>query len=225
MKKHQTEKGQTASGIREVKKTRKKGGKAVKPVILAACAAVVGLSVYADWNYNRNKDEAANGYIYQSAVSGEEVKILGEATYVGANTDGTTSDAVSKTISETMSDPAEFTENYFSSALLERQRSRDEALELLQTVVDSAETMPDAKNKALTDMTAIASDIEAETDIETLIKAKGFEDCLAVISGEDVNVIVKTTGLLTYEVAQIKEIVMNAMQIPAENIKIIEKID
>ena len=93
----------------------------------------------------------------------------------------------------------------------------------MQTVVDSSESMPDAKNKALEDMTAIASSMEAETNIETLIKAKGFENCIAVISGEDINIVVETTGLLTYEVAQIKEIVMNELGIPAENIKIIEK--
>ena len=114
-------------------------------------------------------------------------------------------------------------ESYFASAAYERQRSRDETLELLQTVVDSSETMPDAKNKALSDMTALAAAMEAETNIETLVKAKGFDDCIAVISGDNINVVVKTTGLLTYEVAQIREIVMNEMKIPAENIKIIEK--
>ena len=90
-------------------------------------------------------------------------------------------------------------------------------------MVDSSESMPDAKNKALSDMTAIASAIESETNIETLIKAKGFEDCIAVVSGDEANVIVKTSGLLTYEVAQIREIVMNELSIPAENVKIIEK--
>jgi stage III sporulation protein AH len=178
-----------------------------KPLILASCVAVVGLSVYADWNFTKKIVNDPGGYIYNSAVSGDKVKILGEATFVGNTGDAT--DTVS--------------EGYFANAAYERQRQRDETLEILQTVVDSSESMPDAKNKALESMTQIASYMESEANIETLIKAKGFDDCVAVISENGINVIVKTTGLLTYEVAQIREIVMNELKIPAENIKIIEK--
>ena len=202
---------------KNTKNEMKKKNKVVRPMLLAACVAVVGLSVYADWNYNKNKEQASEktGYIYNSSVSGDSAKILGEATYVGATPqEETASSNQGDIVTE---------ESYFASAAYERQRSRDETLELLQTVVDSSETMPDAKNKALSDMTALAAAMEAETNIETLVKAKGFDDCIAVISGDNINVVVKTTGLLTYEVAQIREIVMNEMKIPAENIKIIEK--
>ncbi len=197
------------------KESVKKSGKAIRPMILAACVAVVGLSVYADWNYNRRQDAQNTGYIYNSSVSGDKAKILGEATYVGATAEDETAGSFEESI--------DTAESYFSTAALDRQRSRDETLELLQTVVDSSETMPDAKNKALSDMTQIAAAMESETNIETLIKAKGFDDCIAVINDDSVNVVVKTTGLLTYEVAQIREIVMNEMDISAENIKIIEK--
>lgn len=206
------EKNKQKTAAKEQSK-QKKSKKAVRPIILAACVAVVGLSVYADWNYSRkNASEDVGGYIYNSAVSGDRAKILGEATYVGGSSDG-----------EKASGDESDAGGYFASASLERSRSRDETLELLQTVVDSSETMPDAKNKALEDMTAIASYMEAETNIETLVKAKGFEDCIAVIGEDSVNVVVKTAGLLTYEVAQIREIVMNELDMPAENIKIIEK--
>lgn len=192
----------------------KKKLRMTRSLILVACAAVVGVSVYADWNYNRKKDVDTGGYLYNSAVTGENVKILGEATYVGTQK----GDAENTSVGSGEAD-----ESYFTSAAIERQRSRDESLELLQTVVDSSESMPDAKNKALSDMTAIASAMEAESNIETLIKAKGFEDCIAVVSGDEANIIVKTNGLLTYEVAQIREIVMNELSIPAENVKIIER--
>ena len=143
----------------------KKKLRMTRSLILVACAAVVGVSVYADWNYNRKKDVDTGGYLFNSAVTGENVKILGEATYVGAQ------DGNAENVS---AGSGEADAGYFTSAALERRRSRDESLELLQTVVDSSESMPDAKNKALSDMTAIASAIESETNIETLIKAKGF---------------------------------------------------
>ena len=188
---------------------KKKTGKITKPIILAACAVIVGISVYTDWTYSKKSAEQTNGYIYNSAVSGEKAKLLGEATYVGTNPDGTVSDVANPQAAE----------SYFASATFERQRTRDETLDLLQTVVDSSESMPDAKNKALEDMTQIAAAMQSEANIETLVKAQGFDDCIAVIGTEDVNVI------LTYEVAQIREIVMNELDIPADKIKIIEKIN
>lgn len=194
---------------------KKKSAKIVKPIILAACAAIVGLSVYTDWSYSKKSTETAGSYIYNSAVSGEKAKLLGEATYVGANSKESSQDVVNE----------ETAESYFASAVIDRRKTRDETLDLLQTVVDSSESMPDAKNKALSDITEIAAAMQSEANIEALVKAKGFADCLAVVGSEDVNIIVKTTGLLTYEVAQIKEIVMNELDIAADKIKIIEKIN
>ena len=68
-----------------------------------------------------------------------------------------------------------------------------------------------------------AGDIEIETIVEEMIKAKGFEECVAIISGDNINVIVKSEGLLTSEVAQITDIVRNETGFGAENIRIVEK--
>ncbi len=114
-------------------------------------------------------------------------------------------------------------ENYFASTLLDRQRARDEAIEVLRTVVASSEALETTKTQALADISVIAMDIERESNIETLVKAKGFEECIAVISGNTVNVIVKTDGLLPGEVAQIKEIVYEQTGTEPVNVKIIEK--
>ena len=83
--------------------------------------------------------------------------------------------------------------------------------------------MPDVKDEALNRMISIASEIETEAIVEEMIKAKGFEDCLAVMTGEKINVIVKTPGLLTSEVAQITEIVTQETGFSPENIVIVEK--
>lgn len=83
--------------------------------------------------------------------------------------------------------------------------------------------MPDVKDEALGKMISIAGNIEIESNVETMVKAKGFEDCLAVVNGDNVNVVVKTSGLLTNEVAQIREIAMSETGFSPENIKIIEK--
>ncbi|MBQ7010748.1 MAG: SpoIIIAH-like family protein [Clostridia bacterium] len=118
---------------------------------------------------------------------------------------------------------AEGLDNYFASTALDRQRARDEAIEVLRTVVASAEALDTTKTQALEDISVIAKDIERESNIETLVRSKGFADCIAVISGNTVNVIVKTDGLLPGEVAQIKEIVYEQTGTEPVNVKIIEK--
>ncbi|MBQ8907385.1 MAG: SpoIIIAH-like family protein [Clostridia bacterium] len=113
---------------------------------------------------------------------------------------------------------------YFSSTLLSRRQARDEALEVLQTVVDSEDALEATKDQALSDISRIALEIAQESDIEALVKAKGFEQCVAVISGENVSVIVKNEGeLLPGQAAQISEIVYQQTGILPVNVKILCK--
>ena len=114
-------------------------------------------------------------------------------------------------------------ENYFAIAAISRRRARDESIELLSHIINSAESMPDVKDRTLRDIENIAGDIEREANIEVLVKAKGFLDCVAVVKGENANIIVKTEGLMPNEVAQIKEIAYEQAGIIPGNVKIVEK--
>ena len=114
--------------------------------------------------------------------------------------------------------------SYFASVQISRQQARDEALEVLQLVIDSDSAIESAKAEAIADVSRIADEIASEANIETLIKAKGFEECIAVINDGSANIVVKTDGaLMQNEVAQIMEIVVEQSGISPENIKITEK--
>lgn len=115
------------------------------------------------------------------------------------------------------------TSNYFAQTALSRQQARDEALEVLQAVATNSSALPEAVDAALADIAQIAKDIDSESKIETLVRAKGFEECIAVISDDSATVIVKTDGLLASEVAQINEIVYEQSGILPTGLKIIEK--
>ena len=114
-------------------------------------------------------------------------------------------------------------DTYFSSVQVNRQRSRDEALEVLQGVVDNAESTVSAKEEALAEINKLARVMEAEANIESLIVAKGFEECVAVISGESASVVVRSDGLQANQIAQINEIVYEQSGILPVNIKIIQR--
>ena len=95
---------------------------------------------------------------------------------------------------------------------------------MLQLVIDSDSAIESAKQEAIADVSRIADEIAAEANIETLIKAKGFEECVAVISDGNANIVVRTDdALMQNEVAQILEIVVEQSGISPENIKITEK--
>ena len=117
----------------------------------------------------------------------------------------------------------ESSDSYFSSVQISRQRTRDEALEVLQAVVDNAASTETAKNEALAQISALAEIMEAESNIESLIVAKGFAECVAVISDGSASIVVKSDGLKPAQISQINEIVYEQAGIKPVNVKIIER--
>lgn len=104
----------------------------------------------------------------------------------------------------------ELNDTYFALAVIERQRARDEAIEVLQSVVDSTDAAKEDKDQALETISKIAEDIRCEANIETLLRAGGFEDCIAIIENGKANIVVSTNEtLMADEIARITEIVYN----------------
>lgn len=120
-------------------------------------------------------------------------------------------------------DADESKNDYFAAALLTRQQSRDEAIDVLSLIVASEDADEQTKAEAQSKISKIATDIQNEATIETLIKAKGFEDCVAIISDDSVSVIVKAESLLAKEAAQILVTVYETTGIAPENVSIINK--
>ncbi len=114
-------------------------------------------------------------------------------------------------------------DKYFSTSLINRKRARDEAMEVLQSVAYNEEADDASKEKALAAIGQIAADMENESNIEALVVSKGFEQCVAVVSGGTVSVIVNGDELLDTQISQINEIVYEQTGILPENIKIISK--
>lgn len=114
-------------------------------------------------------------------------------------------------------------DSYFSSVQVNRQRTRDEAIEVLQSVVDNASATETAKNEALAEINKLANLMATESNIETLIIAKGFTECVAVLSDEDARIVVRSDGLSVAQISQINEIVYQEAGIDPVNITIIER--
>ena len=119
--------------------------------------------------------------------------------------------------------PTVSVDGYFSAAQVNRQRARDEALEVLQSVVESEEANEATKTEALLEISALAREMEAEANIEAMVLAKGFEQCVAIVNGETCSVIVNGTELAPAQISQINEIVYEQAGILPANIRIVTK--
>ena len=114
-------------------------------------------------------------------------------------------------------------QDYFTATALNRQQSRDEAIDVLKLITEDDEASAEARAEAAEMISKIAIDIQNEANIETLVKAKGFTDCVAVISENAVSVVVSAEELQAAEAAQILAIVYDTTGISPDKVSIINK--
>jgi len=157
-------------------------------------------------------------------ADGEGNRVLGNALLVDSSLAGDKADESKEDadVNADLNESPETAEDFFAMAIINRTQVRDSALEVLREIAENPDTLPDAKEEALESIADIADDMSAEANIETLVKAKGISDCVAVISGENCSVIVNQNGLLPEELTQITDIVYEQTGIPVANITVVE---
>ena len=165
-----------------------------KSAVYSVAALMLCVAVYLNWSYNKTDDGE-----YSSAAEFENAKMLGEAALVDS----------SQETKETSGD-------YFAEARLSRQQARDEAVSILNETIEKSET--DSQIQVM------AQSAEEEARIESIIIAKGYEDCVVFVNDTGVNVIVAKPegGLTDSDVAKITEIVTEESGMDPSQVTIIE---
>lgn len=154
-------------------------------------------------------------------ISGGDGSIEGIVAANSQNGAESDSDGTSKVLGDSV-EVSKTEPNFFAASVIDRERVRDAALETFRDVADSEHAAKEEKENALAKMNLLADQMQKEVNIENLVMAKGFEDCVAVVTEEGVDVIVKTVGLLPGEVARIKEIAVEQTGADVSEIRIIE---
>lgn len=110
----------------------------------------------------------------------------------------------------------------FAQIRLSRQESRDSAVELLQQTMSYEEG--DQADIAAASLDQIVNNALAESQIESLIVAKGFSDCVAYMTDEKISIAVSSPeeGLSESDVAVISDIVTSQTDYTLSSIRIIE---
>lgn len=170
-----------------------------RPAVVLAVMVLVGASVYLNWRYADN-------------VASTD-KVLGQATLVNENGQGVT-------VSGSGADTAE--SDYFATARLSRQQARDSAISMLQEAEMDENATEEVCNEASETLQVLAGYTVAESQIENLVTAKGYRDCVAFLGEDGVSVVVSTdSGELTAEdVAKITDIAVTETGLPVSGVKI-----
>jgi stage III sporulation protein AH len=181
----------------------------VATVLLFVCAGI-----YLNWSYNRDDD------VPELTETLEEDLLLDDATLVLS--DEVEENLLVETAAE---DLGTTTEDYFAQVRLSRQESRDSAVSALQETMAYETGEDDAVvTTASTQLTAMVETALEEAQIESLVIAKGYADCVAFMTDEGISVAVAapTDGLQTADIAAISDIVTTQSDYDLAQLRIIE---
>ena len=171
-----------------------------KQIVMACLTMILGIAVYVNYVLS----DPADRFSVESVSEGEE---YGETKFVNAdNNDLTSLSNVNAA-------------DYFAQARIDKASSRDEAVQTLQTVMGISENEAVVNALAAVELSQMT---ELESKMESLIKARGYQDCIVYLDEDDVKVVVQSDGLDTAQAAAIKDILLSEAKISAQNIRIFE---
>jgi stage III sporulation protein AH len=181
-----------------------------KNLVAAAVLVTVCAGIYVNWLYSQEQSAAnLTDILDAEKVMNDDVLVLSgdqEAIAAGEEIPTTASD-------------------YFAAVRLSRQEARDAALNLLQEAMAYAESEEGGKDvESAMELEAIVETALSEAQIESLVIAKGYADCVAYMTGEGISVAVSAPegGLQDTDVALIADIVMQQSDYGLDTIRVVE---
>lgn len=146
-------------------------------------AAALVIAVYLNWQYAR-ADITPQTEDDTLMVSAEPVEADAETTITDAlPTEAEAASGASKNYGEAqlVSVANDSGTRFFEQARLKREKAHDEAMDTLQKSLKSSSLTAEEKKEYTAQMAAGLEDLNAENEIETLVRAKGFADCLCFL--------------------------------------------
>ena len=175
-----------------------------KNLIAAAILVTVCAGIYVNWLYaGDSKTQSLDNTLDSQKVMSDDTLELSE-------------DMSAVMAGETTGD------SYFASVRLSRQQARDEAINLLQ---EAASVSGDSKAaESAADLEDIVQTALSEAQIESLIIAKGYADCVAYMTNDGISVAVSAPegGLQQQDVAVIADVVMSQSGYGLDSIRVVE---
>lgn len=181
-----------------------------KNMVAAAILVTVCAGIYVNWLYT--EDNAAATLVdtldTEKVMSDDTLMLSEDMAAISAGED----------VATTATD-------YFAAVRLSRQQARDSALNLLQEAMAyEGEEQGTKDAESSMELERIVQTALSEAQIESLVIAKGYADCVAYMSGEGISVAVASPegGLQKEDVAVIADIVMTQSEYSLDAIRVVE---
>ncbi len=178
-----------------------------KNMVAAGVLVTVCAGIYLNWMYTEDVQTASLDDVLN------EAKILDESMLV-MGTDADALEAEAGLLSDTATD-------YFAAVRLSRQEARDSAVTLLQEAMAYDSTQDGSSAQELEELIQVAL---SEAQIESLVIAKGYADCVAYMSDEGISVAVAApeNGLQQSDVALITDIILTQSGYELDEVRVVE---
>lgn len=174
-----------------------------KHIISAAFVLALGAAVYVNWQFGSSATKA-------------KPKELGAASYVNADVSNATADQSVQTSSLSKSQA-----EYFAAERVKRQSTQDKVIDDAKKVFDIENGSDDDKSEAQKNVETMLKSFTVQDSIESIVKAKGFSDCLCYISDEGVTVIVPNEQLNDTAALVIDDAVTSHYKVDYDKISIV----
>ena len=176
-----------------------------KNLVAAAILVTVCTGIYVNWLYTEQSTAAdlTDTLDVEKVMADDTLLLSDDLAVSGEDTLTTATD-------------------YFAAVRLSRQQARDSAVNLLQEAMAYEDTTKAAESSA--DLEEIVQTALTEAQIESLVIAKGYADCVAYMSAEGISVAVAAPegGLQQEDVAVIADIVMTQTDYALSDIRVVE---
>lgn len=189
-------------------------------------AAALVVAVYLNWQYARTGVSLEEDAVQVAASAEATDETVSAPILDGLMTEAEAVSSANKNYGEAqlVSVSNNSGSKFFEEARLKRTKAHDEAMDTIQKTLKSASLSAEEKKTYTQQLTGNLEDLNAENEIETLVKAKGFADCLCFLQSGRADLTVMTSGdaLTAAQAAQIRDIVLSKSNVTAQNITIVE---
>ena len=196
--------------------------KNTRKVTALTLAAALVVAVYLNWQYARAGVTLEENAV-QVAAGADTADEASAPILDGLMTEAEAVSSANKNYGEAQL-VSVANHKFFEEARLKRTKAHDEAMDAVQKALKSLSLSAEEKKSYTQQLTGNLEDLHAENEIETLVKAKGFADCLCFLQSGRADLTVMTSGdaLTAAQVAQIRDIVLSKSSVTAQNITIVE---
>ncbi len=178
-----------------------------KQIALSLMVVALAGAVWLNMKYSATE----GGFTVKGEDNKQTASYLGEATFVDKKQEDESVQTGAKAENS----------NYLSTAKKDRDAARSEAISELEETVKDAKVKDSVKTAAVEKLTVLTTRSDTEASIETLLKAKGFKDVIAIIGDNDINIVIKSEELSESQTMQIQDIATSQSGLSLDKVKII----